>query len=186
MHSTYIIQVVMDGNDSADISPIVMLVKFPNLRTLSARHRRFNTNIEADAKVLQDMIRNKQLQPGTLPLERVNLYHYNMMHEPHLAAFQRTLNRLSKHDAVSLDIRPCCDNGSLVDTMQRLHLDGPGCARVVSDEARCWACGYRFTYCFICSPTCPGCRGKRLPPLANDQKIGKRDEPEDDPDFSVF
>lgn len=97
----------MDGNDDAMISPIIMLVKFPRLRHLSTRHRRFNTSLEVDSKMIQELLKNGTLQPHSLALESVNVYHHYMSTEPHLDTFQRTLNRLSRNKHVQLDIREC-------------------------------------------------------------------------------
>lgn len=156
-----------------------MLVKFPQLRRLSTRHRRFNTNIEADTKVLQEMLKAGTLRPGTLPLERVDIYHYYMTVEPHLPAFQKTLNRLSRHDHVQLDVRECSDLVSYVDrSLANLRLEQQHgdllvdgfCQRIVRIDAQCWACGTVFERCMVCVPKCAGCGRKRLPPLVNDQK----------------
>lgn len=100
-------EVIMDGNDDAMISPIIMLVKFPQLRHLSTRHRRFNTSLEVDSKMIQELLKNGTLQPNSLDLESVNVYHHYMSTEPHLDTFQRTLNRISRHQHVKLDIREC-------------------------------------------------------------------------------
>lgn len=97
----------MDDSDDADLSPIIMLIKFPHLRKLSARNRKENTNIEVDLKLLQEMLKFGSVKPGSLPIEKINIYHYYMDFEPHLAAYQRTWNRLSMHPHVELDIRHC-------------------------------------------------------------------------------
>ncbi|KAI7878781.1 hypothetical protein K492DRAFT_208776 [Lichtheimia hyalospora FSU 10163] len=104
---TMVKEVIMDGNDDAMISPIIMLVKFPQLRHLSTRHRRFNTNLEVDSKMIQELLKNGTLKPHSLALESVNVYHHYMSTEPHLDTFQRTLNRLSRNQYVQLDIREC-------------------------------------------------------------------------------
>ncbi|KAI7867367.1 hypothetical protein BDF14DRAFT_1726473 [Spinellus fusiger] len=99
----------MDGTDDSMFSPLIMLVKFPSLRRLSAKYRRFNTRLEADTKVLQEMLRQGTLQPGTFELESIEIYHPYMTHEPQLEVFQKTLQRLSRHSWVDVDIRKCGD-----------------------------------------------------------------------------
>ncbi|KAI9472950.1 hypothetical protein BDB00DRAFT_215320 [Zychaea mexicana] len=181
----------MDGNDDANISFIIMFVKFPELRHLSARYRRFSTNVEADTKVLQELLKNGTLKPHSIPLERVNIYHYYFNTEPHLDAFQKTLNRISKFP-VHLDIRRCyvpttttttttSSNGdgdarqqeqqrSLEEAMEGVSIS-EACYNIVSKEAQCWACLHSFERCWKCESICAACQRTRLPPLANDQKL---------------
>ncbi|KAI9478580.1 MAG: hypothetical protein EXX96DRAFT_482807 [Benjaminiella poitrasii] len=97
----------MDDSDDADLSPIIMLIKFPHLRKLSARNRKENTNLEVDIKLLQEMMKFGSVKIGTLPIEKLNIYHYYMDFEPHLLAYQKTWNKLSIHPHVELDIRTC-------------------------------------------------------------------------------
>jgi predicted Zn-ribbon and HTH transcriptional regulator len=97
----------MDDSDDADLSPIIMLIKFPRLRTLSAKHRKENTNIEVDLKLLQEMLKFGSIKPGSLPIEKLNIYHYYMDFEPYLSAYQKTWNKISMHPHVELDIRIC-------------------------------------------------------------------------------
>ncbi|KAI9314812.1 hypothetical protein BX666DRAFT_1963800 [Dichotomocladium elegans] len=164
-------EVCMDGNDDSMISPLIMLVKFPNLKRLSARYRRFNTDLKVDTKLLQEMLKSGQLQPNSLPLERMDIYHYYMAHEPHLDVFSRTLDRLSFNDHVQLDIKECgrarSTTDELIDALDNLNL--MACTRIVATDARCCVCGYNFVKCWLCESNCPGCRSKRLPPLVNDK-----------------
>lgn len=97
----------MDDNDDPDFSPIIMLIKFPHLRKLSAKHRKENTNLEVDIKLLQEMLKFKDVKPGSLPIEKLNIYHYYMDYEPHLATYQKTWNKISIHPHVELDIKIC-------------------------------------------------------------------------------
>lgn len=97
----------MDDNDDPDFSPIIMLIKFPNLRKLSATNRKENTNLEVDIKLLQEMLKFNSVKPGSLPIEKINIYHYYMDYEPHLTSYQKTWNRLSMHPHVELDIKIC-------------------------------------------------------------------------------
>ncbi|KAI8328794.1 hypothetical protein BC941DRAFT_406361 [Chlamydoabsidia padenii] len=167
-------KVVMDGTDDSMISPIVMLVKFPRLRILSAKHRRFNTNLETDTKILQELIKQGKITNGTLSLEQLMLYHYYMDNEPHLDAFQRTLDRLTNSQEVQLDIRRCYDPSleTLINTHLRLDPSshGVGCLRIISRDALCWNCHVHLDRCWKCEPRCKGCKAKRLPPLANDNQ----------------
>lgn len=97
----------MDDSDDADLSPIIMLIKFPHLRKLSARNRKENTNLEVDIKLLQEMLKFGSVKPNSLPIEKLNIYHYYMDFEPHLSAYQKTWNKLSIHPHVELDVRYC-------------------------------------------------------------------------------
>lgn len=97
----------MDDNDDPDFSPIIMLIKFPHLRKLSATNRKENTNMEVDIKLLQEMLKFGSVKPGSLPIEKINIYHYYMDYEPHLASYQKTWNKLSIHPHVELDIKIC-------------------------------------------------------------------------------
>lgn len=97
----------MDDNDDPDFSPIIMLIKFPHLRKLSATNRKENTNMEVDIKLLQEMLKFGSVKPGSLPIEKINIYHYYMDYEPHLVSYQKTWNKLSIHPHVELDIKIC-------------------------------------------------------------------------------
>ncbi|ORZ11427.1 hypothetical protein BCR42DRAFT_99792 [Absidia repens] len=186
-------QISMNGTDDSMISPIVMMVKFPRMLRLSAKQRRFNTNLETDTKILQELIKRGSLQPGSLALRHLDIYHYYMDYEPHLDAYQRTLDRLCV-DKVELDIRRCYDPPStLEDQMDELQLDTTNhndnnqqqpqqqqqqqqqqpqpqqqyCTRIISKTERCWACHTLLTRCWHCVSHCTQCKTKRLPPLAN-------------------
>ncbi|CAO3588314.1 unnamed protein product [Absidia cylindrospora] len=172
-------QVNMNGTDDSMISPIVMLVKFPNMLRLSAKHRRFTTNLETDTKILQELIKRASLQPASLALRHLDIYHYYMEHEPHLDAYQRTLDRLCK-DKVELDIRRCYD-ASMVDQMDQLQLEsGPTteqyCTRIISRTEQCYACQTLLTRCWHCVSHCTQCKTKRLPPLANAHQHKQRQQ----------
>ncbi|KAI8076349.1 uncharacterized protein BX664DRAFT_389676 [Halteromyces radiatus] len=179
-------EVVMDGTDDSMISPIVMMVKFPRMQKLSAKHRRFNTNLEADTKILQELMKRGSLEENSLALEQLDIYHYYMDQEPHLDVYQKTLNRLSQHGKVSLDVRRCKEwNGERsrrsIDIPQQqeeeileqlddlnIHRDNNYCHKVISTTATCWKCDYEFKRCWHCVTHCTQCRSVRLPPLAND------------------
>ncbi|KAI8640991.1 hypothetical protein BD408DRAFT_224062 [Parasitella parasitica] len=217
----------MDDNDDADLSPIIMLIKFPLLRKLSAKNRKENTNLEVDIKLLQEMLKFESLKPNSLPIEKLNIYHYYMDFEPHLLAYQKTWNKLSIHPHVELDIKHCGylpedqketeleqELSLLEQRIQRLQMQQeehnrqeqwPGdsrlqhrvdrCQRILCVEAQCWSCGYRFEHCWKCVPVCQGCKGKRIPPMANDNQIRLRYRRQfqpthqvmaDEDEFSVF
>ncbi|KAI8987886.1 hypothetical protein BDF20DRAFT_852683 [Mycotypha africana] len=211
-----IYEVVMDGMDDADLSPIVMLIKFPNLRRLSARYRKKTTDLEVDVKLLQEMLKFGTIKPKSLPLTEVRVYHFNMDFEPHLTAYQKTLNKVSVFPKVKLDIRPCgfiqtVGNGSgsnlnpavmnndrqlQGENDQREQLsDLPQdsieeCQRIISKSEQCWSCGFLFRYCWICVPVCDSCKVRRVPPLANDKQRLSRSKQwvsvANDDDFKVF
>lgn len=194
----------MDGTDDSMISPLVMLVKFPRLRILSAKHRRFNTNLQADTKLLRDFLMRNRLKGITL--ERYSFYHHYMDTEPHMEEFHSMLESLCEtsgcHDderrQVQLDIKRCADPSTAqrgrfqdlelrhgyVDMEQVFHhpetVIDDTCRRIVSKDAKCWVCDAALNYCWHCQSHCPQCRSKRLSPLANDTKrkqklqLGKR------------
>ncbi|RCI01754.1 hypothetical protein CU098_010782 [Rhizopus stolonifer] len=171
----------MDDCDDPNFSPIIMIIKFPHLRYLSAKNRPENTNLEVDIKLLQEMLKFASVQPHSLPIQYVHVYHYQMDVEPHLQAYQKTWNKLSQHGHVQLDIRIC-------DHMDALTHQP--CQRIVCTTAQCWSCGYHFNHCWKCVSICDGCKIKRIPPLANDNQAKlkhqrKRIEQETD-EFSVF
>ncbi|CEP15587.1 hypothetical protein [Parasitella parasitica] len=219
----------MDDNDDADLSPIIMLIKFPRLRKLSARNRKENTNLEVDTKLLQEMLKFGSLKSNSLPIEKLNIYHYYMDFEPHLLAYQKTWNKLSIHPHVELDIRHCGylpddqketeleqELSLLEQRIQRLQTQQEGqrratqeqqpddprfksridrCQRILCVDAQCWSCGYHFEHCWKCVPVCQGCKGKRIPPMANDNQIrlkyrrqlqSKHQPMADEDEFSVF
>lgn len=190
----------MDDNDDSYFSPIIMLIKFPNLRRLSAKNRKDNTNLEVDIKILQEMLKFESVKPKSLPIEKLNIYHYYMDFEPHLLAYQKTWNKLSMHPHVELDIRTCGhlpedqkenelerELSLLEQRIQRLQMQQDGrqrvtpsisdhqsaqrCQRIVCTTAQCWSCGYRFEYCWKCVSVCDGCKARRIPPIANDNQM---------------
>lgn len=187
----------MDDCDDPDLSPLIMLIKFPNLRILSAINRKETLNLEVDIKLLQEMLRFEQIKPKSLPIEKVNIYHYYMDYETHLDVYQRTWNRISMHSNVALDIKICGylpqdqdedelerELSLLEQRIQKLQMQQNNrrptqteevqisrCQRIVSVSAQCWYCGYHFNRCWRCVPVCEGCQLKRMPPMANDNQI---------------
>ncbi|KAI8068559.1 hypothetical protein BC940DRAFT_353130, partial [Gongronella butleri] len=167
-------EICMDDMDDSMISPLVMLIKFPHLQHLSARQRRLNTNLEADSKILQEWIKGGLLVPGSLSLERLDLFHYNMASdEPFLELFEKTVNRISKN-SVTLDIKRCGypkQHTSLPsETEDGLSQDDRLCKQIIDRFARCWACDAPQQYCWQCTIKCAGCGTNRLPPVANDNQ----------------
>ncbi|OBZ86790.1 hypothetical protein A0J61_05160 [Choanephora cucurbitarum] len=192
-------EVMMDDNDDSNFSPIIMLIKFPNLRKLSAKNRKENTNLEVDIKILQEMLKFGSVKPKSLPIEKLSIYHYYMDFEPHLLAYQKTWNKLSMHPHVELDIRTCGylpedqkenelerELSLLEQRIQRLqmqqditqrltpslteHQPVQRCQRIVCTTASCWSCGDPFESCWKCVPVCAGCGIRRTPPIANDNQ----------------
>ncbi|KAG0188525.1 hypothetical protein DFQ28_004732 [Apophysomyces sp. BC1034] len=92
-------EVIMDHTDDSMLSPIVMLVKFPHLKYLSARYRSSNTDLGADAKVLQEHLNCGTFQPQSLALKRLNIYHYNMSSETY---FENPESTLAEPGAIGL------------------------------------------------------------------------------------
>ncbi|ORE19250.1 hypothetical protein BCV71DRAFT_263157 [Rhizopus microsporus] len=196
-------EVVMDDCDDPDLSPLIMLIKFPNLRVLSARNRKDTTNIEVDIKLLQEMLKFGHIKPKSLPIER-------------------TWNRLSIHPHVELDIKICGyisedekeneierDLSLLEQQIRRLQMQlnngrptpsedvyTERCQRIISVHASCWSCGYHFERCFRCVSVCNGCGLKRIPPMANDNQLRLKQRQQraayrqpalvDEDEFSVF
>lgn len=188
----------MNGCDDAHFSPIIMLIKFPNLRILSASNRPENTNFEVDIKLLQEMLIGKTIKSGELPLERLNIYNHQMDYETHFTTFSRLWNKLSKHGKVELDIRQCghaIENDNIEERIRQLALSGPyKCQRIMKIDSKCWSCGFEFDACWKCEPICQGCKLKRIPPLANDNQIKLKSrryhqlpaDKADEDEFSVF
>ncbi|CAO3659681.1 unnamed protein product [Rhizopus stolonifer] len=209
---TKITKVIMDNCDDPDISPLVMLIKFPNLKKISAMNRKETTHLLVDIKLLQEMLMFEQIRPKSLPIERINIYHYFMDYETHLDAYQRTWDRISIHPHVQLDIKICGylaqetelerELSLLEQRIQMLEIqqqeDRPmqntqntsRCQRIVKVDAQCWSCGYPFDTCWKCTPICEGCKSKRIPPAANDNQIRlksrKKVQTNTVDEFSVF
>ncbi|KAI9260223.1 hypothetical protein BY458DRAFT_478444 [Sporodiniella umbellata] len=177
-------EVRMDDCDDPDFSPLVMLMKFPSLKCISATHRKQTTNLLVDIKFLQDMLKFGRILPGSLPIERLNLYHHSMEYEEFLDTYQKTWNRISSHPHVQLDIRTCNH------PIEQNHPSSPpGCLRIIQSGARCWSCRSPFDTCYRCVPLCSGCQKRRIPPAANEQQTQlkqkiKLDSVQDD--FSLF
>jgi len=173
--------VSMDNFDDPMISPIVMLIKFPNLRHIRARNRRYTTSIESDAKVLQEFLNQGKIKRHSLNLESYELYHPYMNEERMLRRFQSTLNTLARTGSVELDIRQCLH---VIDPLP--GVDDPTqpeeirpttspvlCRRIIRKAAKCWACGEPETFCYQCVEKCTNCGLRRLPPFVNDIHVLK-------------
>jgi hypothetical protein len=171
--------VSMDSFDDPMISPIVMLVKFPNLRHIRARNRRYTTSIESDAKVLQEFLNQGKITEHSLKLETYELYHPYMNEERMLRRFQTTLNALARSGSVELDIRQCSHTADPVPVLEDATNDTPPedirpanlslqCRRIICKSAKCWACGEPEVFCYQCVDKCAKCGLRRLPPFVND------------------
>ncbi|KAI8980940.1 hypothetical protein BDB01DRAFT_724378 [Pilobolus umbonatus] len=199
----------MDNVDDPDLSPIIMIIKFPNIQVLSAKNRKENTNLEVDIKLLQEMLKHGGVKPKSLPIRSINVYHHYMDYEPYISTYQDTWNRLSIHSQVEMDIRQCgysltlmqLNNMSISSTDHNINHDDNStdvtvdeCHRIISTNAQCWCCGYHFDKCWKCESLCMGCNSKRLTPSANDIQIKIKSQRHkththliaDEEDFSVF
>lgn len=85
----------MDSTDSQHFpSPIVMLIKFPNLHTLSSRYRRNQTSLTTDTYNLKDLLRNGDILPHSLKLRRWDIFHPYMTNED-VVGFKSILDAIS-------------------------------------------------------------------------------------------
>ncbi|KAG2180511.1 hypothetical protein INT44_003515 [Umbelopsis vinacea] len=195
--------VTMDGFDDPMISPIVMLVKFPNLRHIAARNRRYTTSIETDTKVLHEFLNSGKISQHSLKLETYQLYHPYMIEERTLRRFQSTLNALAVSGSVELDIRQCShisepvpiiddELDATADEGNRQAKSPVECRRIIRKGAKCWACGEPEEYCYQCIDKCANCGLRRLPPFVNDVHVleaaGRPNNVNDNSEdmFSVF
>ncbi|KAH8554006.1 hypothetical protein BGW37DRAFT_421437 [Umbelopsis sp. PMI_123] len=193
----------MDGFDDPMISPIVMIVKFPNLRHIGARNRRYTTSIDTDTKVLHEFLSNGKISKHSLKLESYQLYNPYMNEERTFRRFQSTLNALASNGSVELDIRQCSYITEPVPIMDD-DLDATAvedgrqirspveCRRIIRKGAKCWACGEPEEYCYKCVNKCSNCGLRRLPPFVNDihvlEAAGRPSDANDNSEdmFSVF
>jgi hypothetical protein len=195
--------VTMDGFDDPMISPIVMIVKFPNLRHIAARNRRYTTSVETDTKVLHEFLNSGKISQHSLKLETYQLYHPYMIEERTLRRFQSTLNALTLNASVELDIRQCShiaepvpimdnDLDATADEDNRQVQSPVECRRIVRKGAKCWACGEPEEYCYQCVEKCANCGLRRLPPFVSDVHVleaaGRPNNADDNSEdmFSVF
>jgi hypothetical protein len=85
----------MDSTDSPQFpSPLVMLIKFPNLQILSSRYRRKQTSLGIDASTIKGMLRNSDILPHSLELRRWDVYHPYMTKED-VIEFKKALNAIA-------------------------------------------------------------------------------------------
>ncbi|KAF9936933.1 hypothetical protein BGZ65_001937 [Modicella reniformis] len=91
----FVREIYMDGTDYPQFpSPLVMLIKFPNLEILSSRYRRKQTSLTTDAHTLKDMLRNGDIAPHSLRLRRWDIFHPYMTKED-VTGFKNTLNSIA-------------------------------------------------------------------------------------------
>ncbi|KAG9064556.1 hypothetical protein KI688_002814 [Linnemannia hyalina] len=91
----FVREIYMDSTDSQHFpSPLVMLIKFPNLHTLSSRYRRNQTSLTTDAHTLKDMLRNGDILPHSLKLRKWDIFHPYMTEED-VVGFKSTLDTIS-------------------------------------------------------------------------------------------
>ncbi|KAF9107821.1 hypothetical protein BGX29_004660 [Mortierella sp. GBA35] len=78
----FVREIYMDSTDSQHFpSPLVMLIKFPNLHTLSSRYRRNQTSLTTDTHTLKDLLRNGDILPHSLRLRKWDIFHPYMTKE---------------------------------------------------------------------------------------------------------
>ncbi|KAF9545148.1 hypothetical protein EC957_011218 [Mortierella hygrophila] len=91
----FVREIYMDSTDSQHFpSPLVMLIKFPNLHTLSSRYRRNQTSLTTDAHTLKDMLRNGDILPHSLKLRKWDIFHPYMTKED-VVGFKSILDAIS-------------------------------------------------------------------------------------------
>ncbi|KAF9924958.1 hypothetical protein FBU30_005174 [Linnemannia zychae] len=97
----FVREIYMDSTDSQHFpSPIVMLIKFPNLHTLSSRYRRKQTSLNTDTHTLKDLLRNGDIMPHSLKLRRWDIFHPYMANED-VVGFKAILDTISQIGAKS-------------------------------------------------------------------------------------
>ncbi|KAF9584482.1 hypothetical protein BGW38_006318 [Lunasporangiospora selenospora] len=91
----FVREVYMDSTDSPQFpSPLVMLIKFPNLEVLSSRYRRHQTSLANDASMLKDILRSGDIVPHSLRLRRWEIFHPYMTQED-IHGFRQVLNDIT-------------------------------------------------------------------------------------------
>ncbi|KAF9132365.1 hypothetical protein BGW39_000304 [Mortierella sp. 14UC] len=91
----FVQEIYMDSTDSQHFpSPLVMLIKFPNLHTLSSRYRRNQTSLTTDTHTLKDLLRNGDILPQSLKLRRWDVFHPYMAEED-VVGFKGILDAIS-------------------------------------------------------------------------------------------
>ncbi|KAF9911445.1 hypothetical protein EC991_003701 [Linnemannia zychae] len=91
----FVREIYMDSTDSQHFpSPLVMLIKFPNLHTLSSRYRRNQTSLTTDTHTLKDLLRNGDILPHSLKLQKWDIFHPYMAKED-VVGFKGILDAIS-------------------------------------------------------------------------------------------
>ncbi|KAK3824295.1 MAG: hypothetical protein J3R72DRAFT_479503 [Linnemannia gamsii] len=91
----FVREINMDSTDSQHFpSPLVMLIKFPNLQTLSSRYRRNQTSLTTDTHTLKDLLRNGDILPHSLKLRKWDVFHPYMAKED-VIGFKAILDAIS-------------------------------------------------------------------------------------------
>ncbi|KAG0039892.1 hypothetical protein BGZ82_006297 [Podila clonocystis] len=105
----FVREVYMDGTDSMHFpSPLVMIIKFPQLQVLSSRYRRNQTSIVRETDLLKDMLRNGSIAEQGLQLRRWDIFHPYMSNDEGVLAFKHILDLISAvGKGVALDIKRC-------------------------------------------------------------------------------
>ncbi|KAG0326629.1 hypothetical protein BG000_001296 [Podila horticola] len=105
----FVREVYMDGTDSMHFpSPLVMIIKFPQLQVLSSRYRRNQTSIVRETDLLKDMLRNGSIAEHGLQLRHWDIFHPYMTKDEGVLSFKHILDLISAVDkGVALDIKRC-------------------------------------------------------------------------------
>ncbi|OZJ02734.1 hypothetical protein BZG36_04703 [Bifiguratus adelaidae] len=155
--------VVMDGMDQHFLSLIVMLVKFKKLRILSARDLRNSLNIEADTKVLRELLNCGTIEAKSLALRQLYIYHDYLTDRQNIRPLINVLGLVAKH-SVQLDVRECGAPTTYGHLCRHL-------IRCLPSLPQCTCMAY-FDRCHRCEPYCKVCGHTRQPPFVKPKNIG--------------
>ncbi|KAF9303268.1 hypothetical protein BGZ74_004068 [Mortierella antarctica] len=179
----FVREVYMDGTDSMHFpSPLVMIIKFPQLQVLSSRYRRNQTSIVRETDLLKDMLRNGSIAEHGLQLRRWDIFHPYMTKDEGVVAFKHILNLISAvSNGVALDIKRCPGpkdgpeikvSGETTETHPPLTKI---CTNIVWTLEKCRLCDTPQDRCWQCVPICKRCRAIRAPPHINHQTALERE-----------
>ncbi|KAF9133130.1 hypothetical protein BG015_003615 [Linnemannia schmuckeri] len=108
----FVREIYMDSTDSQHFpSPLVMLIKFPNLHTLSSRYRRNQTSLTTDTHTLKDLLRNGDILPHSLKLRKWDIFHPYMTEED-VVGFKGILDAISAVGGVSSETKDLNGSGA--------------------------------------------------------------------------
>ncbi|OAQ27904.1 hypothetical protein K457DRAFT_50726, partial [Linnemannia elongata AG-77] len=194
----FVREIYMDSTDSQHFpSPLVMLIKFPNLHTLSSRYRRNQTSLTTDTHTLKDLLRNGDILPHSLKLRKWDIFHPYMTKED-VVGFKSILDAISTVGGVVLDIKMC--PGPIIyeptstpppppttttttttttittpppqdppTSPQTTQPTQPACTNIVWTLEKCRVCDASQDRCYRCVGQCRSCGAVRAPPFINHQ-----------------